>query len=42
MFNDLLNDLGVDQNEIFAYADDLAINNFNIDTLRKTIKIIEK
>jgi len=42
MFNDLLNDLSLDHNEIFAYADDLAVNNYGEDTLKDTLKIIEE
>jgi hypothetical protein len=42
MFNDLLNDLNVEHNEIFAYADDLAVNNCGEEILKRTLIIIEE
>ena len=32
----------MDENEIFAYADDLAVNNYGEEQMKKTIKIIEQ
>ena len=41
MFNDLLEELNIEDNEIYAYADDLAINNIGKEKLHKSLDIIE-
>ena len=42
MFNDLINKLDVNEYQVFAYADDLAVIGKNKENLKRAIKLTEE